>query len=67
MKIVPYVLSLLAASLALGSDYSDEWGPPAGTQLPAGGFTSHIGETRTFTGLMGDKGLLILFNRSADW
>jgi hypothetical protein len=66
MKL-PYVLSVLAASLALGSNYSDEWGPLAGTYIPAGGFTSHIGETRTFRGLMGDKGLLIFFNRSADW
>ncbi len=66
MKL-PYVLSVLAASLALGSDYSSEWGPPTGTNIPAGGFTSHIGETRTFRGLMGDKGLLIFFNRSADW
>ena len=66
MKL-PYMLSLLAASLALGSDYSEEWGPPTGTHIPAGGFTSHIGETRTFRGLMGDNGLLIFFNRSADW
>ena len=64
---VPYVLSLLVASLAVAAEYSDEWGPPAGTHIPAGGFTSHIGETRTFRGLMGDKGLLIFFNRSADW
>ena len=63
----PYVLSLVVASLALAAEYSDEWGPPAGTHIPAGGFTSHIGETRTFRGLMGDQGLLIFFNRSADW
>ena len=66
MKL-PYVLSVLAASLALGSDYSSEWGPRAGTHIPAGSFASHIGETRTFLDLMGDKGLLIFFNRSANW
>ena len=66
MKL-PFVLSLLVASLALASDYSDDWGPPTGTDIPAGSFTSHVGETRTFDGLMGDRGLLIFFNRSANW
>ena len=54
-------------SAALGSDYSDGWGPAIGAHIPAGSFVSHDGETRTFLGLAGDKGLLILFNRSANW
>lgn len=62
-----YVLSLLVMSAALGSDYSDGWGPAVGAHIPAGSFVSHDGETRTFLDLAGDKGLLILFNRSANW
>ena len=64
---VPCLLALLVANLAFGSEYSDTWGPPVGTSIPAGGFTSHIGETRTFLGLTGDAGLLIFFSRSAEW
>ena len=63
-----HILAVLAAGLALGSDYDDDaWGPAAGAQIPAGEFPSHGGETRTFSDLMGDRGLLILFNRSANW
>lgn len=62
-----YVLSLLIMSAALGSDYSDAWGPGVGVQIPAGSFVSHDGDTRAFLELAGDKGLLILFNRSANW
>ena len=62
-----HILAVLAAGLAFGSDYGDAWGPAVGTQIPAGAFVSHGGETRTFSDLMGDGGLLILFNRSANW
>lgn len=51
----------------MASEYVDGWGPSTGTQIPEGEFTSHLGETRTFPDLTGDKGLLILFNRSANW
>ena len=60
-------LSLLVATLAMASEYIDSWGPSTGTQIPDGAFTSHLGETRTFADLMGEKGVLILFNRSANW
>lgn len=62
-----YVLCFLCGSLAFGSDYAGAWGPTVGTPMPAGEFASHGGETRTFSDLMGDRGLLILFNRSANW
>ncbi|MCY3821590.1 MAG: hypothetical protein OXH52_19925 [Gammaproteobacteria bacterium] len=51
----------------MASEYSDGWGPPTGTRIPDEEFTSHLGETRTFADLMGEKGVLILFNRSANW
>ena len=62
-----HLLAVLAASLAFGSDYGDAWGPAVGAQIPTGEFVSHRGETRTLSDLMGDRGLLILFNRSANW
>ena len=66
MKL-PCFLCFLAAGMTFGSDYGDAWGPTVGTQIPAGEFASHDAETRTFSDLMGDRGLLILFNRSANW
>lgn len=54
-------------STALGADYSDAWGPAVGAHIPTGSFVAHDGETRAFPDLAGDKGLLILFNRSANW
>ena len=66
MKLL-YFLCFLAASTTFGSDYSDAWGPAVGTQIPASEFASHGKETRTFSDLMGERGLLILFNRSANW
>lgn len=60
-------LGALVATLAMASDYIDGWGPSTGTQIPGGEFASHLGEPHTVSDLMGDKGLLILFNRSANW
>ena len=67
MKKVICATAILGTSLALASDYADKWGPSTGTLIPAGEFVSHTGEMRTFLDLMGDKGLLVLFNRSANW
>ena len=67
MKRVACAATLIGASLALASDYAENWGPSTGTRIPAGEFVSHTGEMRTFLDLMGDKGLLVLFNRSANW
>lgn len=60
-------LSLLVATLAMASEYIDGWGPSTGTPIPDGEFTSHLGESRTVSDLMGDKGLLLVFARSANW
>ena len=60
-------LGALVATLAMASEYIDGWGPSTGTQIPDGDFTAHLGQTLSVSDLMGDKGLLILFNRSANW
>ncbi len=62
-----FVACVLVTGLAMASEYSDVWGPPTGTRVPDAEFTSHLGETRTLADLVGEKGVLILFNRSANW
>lgn len=64
------MISLACSTLALflaASEYVDSWGPPVGTAIPEATFNDQAGQPRTFAGLMGARGLLIFFNRSADW
>ncbi len=59
--------ALLAVPAVLASDYSDGWGPPVGNAIPEAALTDQFGHPQTLAGLMGPRGLLIFFNRSADW
>lgn len=69
MKIVAFFLLLcLAPSWSVGaSDYSDGWGLPVDSTIPLLNFTDQAGEPRSFDDLKGRNGLLLFFNRSADW
>ena len=60
-------LALLLAAPLAASEYSDAWGPPLGAAIPDAILEDQSGERQTFAGLMGPRGLLIFFNRSADW
>ena len=60
-------LALVLAAPATASEHTHGWGPPVGTAIPEASLTSQSGEPQTFAGLMGARGLLIFFNRSADW
>lgn len=60
-------LALVLAAPATASEYVDSWGPPVGTSIPEASFDDQAGQPRTFTGLMSSRGLLLFFNRSADW
>lgn len=42
-------------------------GPQVGERVPDFTLLDQRGETRTLRSLMGPKGLLLVFNRSADW
>lgn len=44
-----------------------ERGPAVGEKIPALEARDQTGKVRTFKDLRGDKGLLLLFHRSADW
>ena len=65
-RVGALLLGLLAGS-AQASDYAQEWGPKVGTSMPALSAADQTGEVRSLTDLSGENGLLILFNRSADW
>ncbi len=60
---------LLAVCIPLPSwsDYGDDWGPVLGSQLPKLEANDHTGAPRNLDNLAGERGLLLLLNRSADW
>lgn len=68
MRLFGYsALALVLVASATASEYVDSWGPPLGTAIPEASFNDQAGQPRTFAGLMGPRGLLVFFNRSADW
>jgi hypothetical protein len=68
-KIVWVLISIagLSATLASASEYSDGWGPPAGSALPVLEAYDQAGELRSLENLVGERGLLLFLARSADW
>lgn len=56
-------MTLLAAGSASARDY----GPPVGSKLPAFDLQDQSGNKHTLQSLLGPKGAMILFFRSADW
>jgi hypothetical protein len=49
------------------SAYGREYGPPIGTRLPAFELPDQAGKLYSLKSLLGPKGAVILFYRSADW
>jgi hypothetical protein len=49
------------------AEYSDDWGPEAGSALPVLEAPDQNGQIRTLDNLSGNQGLLLFLNRSADW
>ncbi|MEE4361533.1 MAG: hypothetical protein V2I63_08410 [Pseudomonadales bacterium] len=62
---------LLAPSLVLADAeidaYVDGWGPALGAAAPAVDALDQTGTPHTLASLTGDRGLLLVFVRSADW
>jgi hypothetical protein len=56
-------LLLSTAGLLVARDY----GPPVGTKMPDFVLQDQDGHTRSLKSLLGPKGAVILFFRSADW
>ncbi len=70
--IRPVALAFVMALALLGSfsltASADELGPPLGAKLPdIGTPPDQTGTPRNLSSLMGDKGLVLFFFRSADW
>jgi peroxiredoxin len=42
-------------------------GPQVGETVPAFSLTDHTGTVRTLADVLGAKGALLVFSRSADW
>jgi hypothetical protein len=49
------------------ADYAATWGPATGTPAPAITALDQDGRERTLADLSGERGLLLVFFRSADW
>ena len=45
----------------------DRFGPQVGDTVPAFSLVDQHGQTRDLASLMGPNGMMLVFNRSADW
>jgi hypothetical protein len=59
----PFLGTILAASLGFCADP----GPPVGSKVPDFALPDQDGRRRSLHSLMGPKGLMLVFFRSADW
>jgi len=62
-KLTCTVGFLFGSFILLARDY----GPAVGTHMPAFELKDQNGKTHTLASLLGPKGAMILFYRSADW
>jgi hypothetical protein len=60
-------LFILPPVLAQATSQSKEVGPVAGQQIPPFKARDQFGREQTLASLVGPKGLILLFVRSADW
>jgi len=58
---------LVLFSASARGEYSDDWGPAAGSPLPMLEALDQDGVLRQLDDLSGSQGLLLFLNRSADW
>ena len=52
---------------AVAAPDTTKLGPQVGQKVPDFSLTDQSGRTRTLSSLMGPKGLVLVFSRSADW
>jgi hypothetical protein len=58
------VISLLLICVSLSAR---EYGPPVGSKMPGFDLRDQSGKAHTLASLLGPKGAVIVFFRSADW
>ena len=62
------VTALLAVSSVAGADdFSESWGPSVGSTAPVIEAQDQAGTIRDLESLCGERGLLLVLSRSADW
>ena len=66
-RVAPWALAWLIALPGAAAEYSEAWGPPTGSAMPAIAALDQAGEPRHLASLAGEGGLLFLVVRSADW
>lgn len=64
--VIPAASAQTAATAAPAVDVS-KLGPQVGEKVPDFALKDQRGQVRTLESLMGPKGLVLVFNRSADW
>ena len=55
------------AGAAFAEDYVESWGLPVGATGPAIAAADQDGTTRDLASLCGERGVLLVLSRSADW
>lgn len=65
--IAPSFIALAQSPTEAASEAAASFGPAVGSTAPAITVTDAEGQTRTLDSLMGERGVVIYFNRSLDW
>ena len=65
MRKTAFVMAWLCGAAGLLA--AREYGPPAGSPMPDFALRDQNGTTHTLKSLLGPKGAVVLFFRSADW
>ena len=58
---------LAVAGAAWAASFVDSWGPAVGTNAPAIEAEDQDGTLRDLASLCGERGVLLVLSRSADW
>ena len=68
LRLACSTLAVLALSSLAGADeYTDGWGPAAGSTIGDLVFVGADGNDAALSSLQGENGTLLFLNRSADW
>jgi len=71
MKLrLPFVVSMMVLAVAVVAEQAvdtSKIGPLAGTVVPSFSGTDQFGKPQTLASVMGPKGAMLVFFRSADW
>jgi peroxiredoxin len=62
-----FIASAVAALALFGAAWAHDLGPAVGAVAPPVSAADERGTAQTFASLKGDKGLVLVFTRSADW